>query len=265
MLAAQIANAKPGFFAKGRIESRVPSNPVRLGELTEIPLVLHVPGITELSVSQKSFDVPTQDSDRPRESRIITDSIQRVPILYHPDGSPYIKIRPLNVGQLEVEIGGRYPDGGVVKDSVSLDVKLPLAEPIGLIVGHVTGRPVNYPLLLTRMVPGKEGHPDRFPIGAKYENVNDAVPIDPSLISFDVRTANDRPVIDFDKVTGYYKPLQEGEALVQSRFGGWTNLTCVVVEGLADLNPRKFDNCRSLLLPGERLATPTRDDGSRLD
>jgi hypothetical protein len=263
MLAAQIANAKPGFFAKGRIESRVPSNPVRLGELTEIPLVLHVPGITELSVSQKSFDVPTQDSDRPRESRIILDSIRKVPILYHPDGSPYIKIRPLYVGPLEVEILGRYPDGGVVQNLISLDVKLPLAEPSGLIVGHVTGRPVNYPLLLDEIVPGREGHAHRFPIGAKYENVNDAVPIDPRLVSFDIRTVNDKPVIDFDKVTGYYKPLQEGVALVQSRFGGWTNLTCIEIAAGADLDPRKFDNCRSLLLPGERLATPTRDDGSR--
>jgi hypothetical protein len=263
MLAAQIANAKPGFSAEGRIESRVPSNPVRLGELTEIPLVLHVPGITELWISQKSFDVPTQDSDKPRESRIITDSIQRVPILYHPDGSPYIKIRPLNVGQLEVEILGRYPDGGVVKNAVSLDVKLPLAEPIGLIVGQLVGPPVNYPSILTEIVSGREGQAYRFPVGAKYENVNDAVPIDPSLVSFDVRTLNDKPVIDFDEVTGYYKPLQEGVALVQSRFGGWTNLTCITIAARADLDPRKFDNCRSLLLPGERLATPTRDDGNR--
>ena len=70
--------------------------------------------------------------------------------------------------------------------------------------------------------------------------------------------ANDASIIDLDRTTGYIKPLQVGEALVKTSFAGWTNLMCVLVESERNPDEGPTPTCESLLLPGEKLATPTR-------
>jgi hypothetical protein len=79
-----------------------------------------------------------------------------------------------------------------------------------------------------------------------------------------VRTAKGASIIKINKSTGgisiaegiSIKPLQPGEALVETRFGGLINLTCVVVKEEDDIyHPGPPHTCKSLLLPGEILAT----------
>jgi hypothetical protein len=89
-------------------------------------------------------------------------------------------------------------------------------------------------------------------VGAFYGNEKEQIQIDPAFASFQVRTANNAPIIALDKSTGSIKPLQLGEALVETSFGGWTNLTCVVVKNDFDPNERNSPNCKSLFHPGEK-------------
>lgn len=243
------AAAKTSFFAKGRIEIDRPSEPLKLGQKNEIPLRIRVPGITQLNSEQTGYHHQDADQDGPLVTERIDESIAELPILYHPDGSAYVELVPLRLGQVELDLRGRYPDGGLVKQSVMLDVELPSTPPQGIVVGRLGVVGKNHTIHEVLLNP--TGGRGTLHVGAKYDDVHGYLPIDPQFVSFEVRNGENAPAIDFDKTTGSFGTLHVGDALVVSTFGGWTNYTCVVVMDKFDPQGRNRPPCASLLSPDE--------------
>lgn len=244
------SSAKVSFFAKDRVEVEHPPEPLKLIQKSEIPLRIHVSGITKLGSFQTGYHHRDVDQDSELVPDIIRDSDEDLPIRRHPDGSAYIEVVPLRLGQLKLSLIGRYPDGGIVNLSIMLEVGLPSIPPKGIVVGQlgVAGR--NRTLDIAYLSP--PGSKNFLPVGARYDDVHGYLPIDPQFVSFNVRTAKDAPSIEFHKTTGSFTPLRIGDALVVTTFRGFTNLTCVVVKEKLNSNELNHDPCASLLSPTER-------------
>ncbi len=240
------------FSAPGRLDVVPPTHNLTLAEENEVFLQVHAPGLTAVEAKQVQYGPNDLQSRRmphsPRGGWAI------LPVTNHANGSASIKVTPLALGQLVLQIVGRFADGGDTKAEVVLNVQPPERTPDKLIVGDWAAPSSTARFVSAFMNP--KGVNYGLTVGAVYENVTDQVDIDPSFASFEVRTANDTPIIELDKSTGRIKPLRVGEALVETNFGGWTNLTCVVVKDHFD--SRNLLNCKSLLQPGERLGMPIR-------
>jgi hypothetical protein len=91
-------------------------------------------------------------------------------------------------------------------------------------------------------------------VHARYQGVKDIIAIGLTFVTFKVRTVQNAPIINLDESTGLLTPIHVGHALVETKFGGLTNLSCVVVESKFDKNRYDRSQCEELLLPGERLS-----------
>jgi hypothetical protein len=260
--ASQTGQEEPNvhiFQANDRVEILAPEHNLKLAEENEIPIRIHFPGLVKID-SQQLLYAPSDMKTR-LLPYLPEGGFAVLPILYHADGSAYVKVIPRRLGQIVFEIWANFPDGGYVKTETVLTVGLPDRLPQKLIIGQLGVPNANTPQMTVYLKP--ETARRALTTGVVYENLKEQIQIDPAFVSFEVRTANDASIIELDKSTGSIKPLQVGEALVQTTFGGWTNLTCVVVEEQFDPNMGATQNCKSLLLPGEKLGAPIRKDGAQ--
>lgn len=104
---------------------------------------------------------------------------QQLQISYHPDGSAYITIVPLSLGQVVLELLGSYPDYGIVHTKITLDVQPTQKHPMKLIVSQLSIPEQN----ATKIVLALTGDQTRnsLSLDAKYENLDTLVSIDPSF------------------------------------------------------------------------------------
>ncbi|WP_263416048.1 hypothetical protein [Terriglobus albidus] len=248
-LASQVATPKRPipFSAPGRLDVAAPAHNLKLAEENEITFRPRVAGLTEVETEQLRYVTERNSSVtlpfRPE------GGWAKVPLLYHPDGSASIKVTPRLLGRLALRIVARFPDGGVTNSEIMLNVEPPNRSPEKLTVG-------DSPWVRTFLGP-KE--PVRFlPISAIYKNVKEEVTINPAFASFHVRSENNAsPAIAIDPARGMIKPLGAGEALVETSFGGWTNLTCVIVKENRESSFRN-EGCKLMLRPGETVGMSIR-------
>jgi hypothetical protein len=237
------------FLAEGRVEVLAPAQPLKLAEENEIALRIHAPGLTRVSIEQADITYV------PRDRAVFDNSAYALlPVLHRDDGSTYIKVTPRFLGQLILRLKAFFPDGGLTKTESIFTVEPPERAPTKLVVG-LNGSMRNLRKMWVYLKPDTDKY--ALTVGAFYEGVKDQVPIDASYVSFKIRTKEEASIIELDKY-GSIKPLQLGEAVVETTFGGWTNLTCVLVENEYHPQVGPTSNCQALLLPGEKLATPTR-------
>jgi len=229
MIKLQSPDTRPGHIVTDRIRAEDPAEKPRLGETIQIPLTIFVSGIQKLWTTQYYFDNELQDPTSHLVPKLVPESILELPIEHSADGRAFITLRLLRAGQLKITISGRYPDGNVANLSKNLDVGLPQALPTGIIVGRFGLVGSNFAVLTERLNASGVEPLSKWPLGAKYESVKQIVPIDPKMATYRFRTINHRPVIAFNRETGNYKLLEPGEEIVETTFGGWTNLTCVEV------------------------------------
>jgi hypothetical protein len=249
---------KEPFFANGRIEAATPSGQLKLAEENEIPLRIHTQGLTRLHVTQSSYQ---GDLTGPESSWVlssITGGESDVPVQFHSDGAAYIRFIPLRLGHIKFDMWGQYPDGGIVRISLVLSVELPSRSPKRIIVGDEIGTPPGaVPVMFAFLNPKRRRNERHWVrIRAEYDGVTDLVPIDGKFAAFKIRKSSRPSVIEFDSSTGAFRPLNLGEVVIETTFGGWRALTCIDVEDRFNFDVIRPDGCKTLLSPGEKLATP---------
>jgi len=243
------------FPAPDRLDVIVPSHSLKVAEENELTLRPHAPGLTGVTIAQVKYD--PDDMVARKRPHFLHGGWASLPVLPQPDGSVSIKVIPLALGQLELQMTARFADGGFTKSNIVLNVQPSGEIPEKLVVGE-WGSPSSQARYVTVFLAAKKPG-GGLTVNAFYKNVTEEVEIEPSFASFKVRTANNSsPVISIDKATGLIRPVREGEALVETTFGGWTNLTCVVVQDHFDSPSRHLFDCRSQLRPGEQIGMSVR-------
>ncbi|HEY1213361.1 MAG TPA: hypothetical protein VGE93_06980 [Bryobacteraceae bacterium] len=218
-------------------------------------LRVHAPGLTTVTIQQVQYD--PDDTVTKTRPHFLHGGWASVSALHKPDGSDSIKVTPRALGPVVLQVIARFADGGFTKSEVVLNVQPSTEIPEKLVVGE-WGTPMDQARWVSAFLDPK-APTSGLTVSALYKNVTEEVKIGPSFASFEVRTANNSsPAISIDNTTGLIKPLRGGDALVETSFGGWTNLTCVVVEDHYDLSHLSHQNCRSLLRPGEQVGMSIR-------
>jgi hypothetical protein len=232
--------------ADDRIEVLL-DHPVTVAEPAKIPLRISMRGLTSIMTNQRRYDASGHNPAAPIES-----SKQTVPIQISADGSPYITITPLLLGKVELGLTGGFSDGGIFYKRVVLDVAPTQKRPEKLMVGHLGYPAENTPRIL-KSLRGEEAE-DVLNIYATYEGLSVPVRIDPSFVVFRIISGDQGDPIRLNQETGYFTTTHPGQVLVETSFGGRTNLTCVVVEPqLAAGMSYGADKCQKMLPAGKKL------------
>jgi hypothetical protein len=229
------------------VDLPVPASPLRLAEENEVNLVVKAPGLARVRVLQNR---KLAGYDGYIEGLGTATS----PVLRHPDGSNYIRVVPMGLGQVELTIEGTFVGGFYFEKKVIIQVEAPERKPARLTVGPPSFDPGKMFLFIN-------GHPttQRVKIFAAYSDVKDPIRIDTPDATFDIRATDNNPPFEIDPSTGIFKLLHSGHALLQTSFGGTAVLTCVSVEENSDAIARGryyLSHCEELYKPGEEVVKP---------
>ena len=251
--AAQAPNRVPRkvFRANDRFEILFPEKRLTLAEANEIPLRIHGTGLTTLESLQTQYHDDAPDLVYNEAPDLVPGGRQTLQILHHTDGSPYANIVPMRLGKIELTLDGEFPDGGLFLQKRMLDVGPPQRRPDKLQIGRL-GPKQGVTRILVPLSRDQTG--SRLTIYAKYDSLDMPIKIDPAFATFKITSRDQTAPVQLDEKTGRLTPLHPGQALMETTFGGRSNLTCVVVEELIDPNQSYFgENCGQLLSPGEKL------------
>jgi hypothetical protein len=236
------------FPAGDRVDILPAPGDIRLAEEAELPLAIRAKGLVKVSSAQARY--VGENSFNPG----IFGSDKTLPVLYHPDGTAYIKVTPMGLGQVQLSIFGRFPDGGYFMKRTKLQVGVPEHKPIKLVVGQ-GGMPNSpSPVIFLQIGP----HRNSVNVNALYGNVKELIEIPASFAKFTIRSHDDPPAIHLDESTGIITPIHVGQALVVTSFAGLKHLSCVIV------TQNVFDGyvhppCKNLLALDEALDLPSRE------
>lgn len=234
------------FEANERLDMSV-SRSFTLGEPARINLQFHIGKLSKVIVEQlQNGSHGIQRGDK------IAGGAQALPVQTDADGTSYITITPLRLGQITLELSAIFPDGGVVHNFLLLDVIPRQKQPEKLLVGDMWLPQRNTPKFFLSMTP--EASQDVVNIYAKYDDLTNLIRVAPSFAAFRIITDSGPHPIQLDKQTGVITALHPGQALLETSFGGRKNLTCVVVEPTYNPNaPNPGMNCQQLVPPGGKL------------
>jgi hypothetical protein len=231
-------------FTEGQIQ--VPPQELKVGEVNELTLGIHVPGLTSVfTLQKKAGALPFADQ--------VEGGEQELPVLYHADGSAYIRLVPMQLGDIELQIVAVSSERQFDRSTVKLHVGPSSRQPAELWIdsnGFALQQDVIRLDLDDPRWAGKT--PDRrqylSPV-AFYPDVLAPVYLDIPSLQFKVTQPAGAPAIDFDKATGSMRPVRLGNALLETSYGGLVRRTCVQVRTSRDVFDR--DNCKQL-----RAASP---------
>lgn len=222
----------PGtFFANDRVEIETPAKDLVLTEENEISLAIHSPGLLKVFTYQKD-----------ETAEPVIGGAAEPPVLHHQDGSAYISVVPMRVGEVTLSISGKFSDGGYFNKEVSVNVRPPERDPSKFAVS-------DSPVIHMHLA----GH-DRnmLYVDAWYDGFNSPFWIKAPFVRYTMRTNSNVPVINLDETTGVITPLNVGEVLVTTRFGDKEYLNCVIVtQNISSYYDPAA--CKKLLRPGEQL------------
>lgn len=122
--ASPCANGKE--IPEGRLAIIPLKQPLKLEEANEIRISVHGYNVHSANVSWSYYTV-NGDLWSP-------DARMNVTVMYHADGSPYVRIVPEKLGKLRLALSACFDDGGSAVDSVDAEVVLPERKPEKLLV-----------------------------------------------------------------------------------------------------------------------------------
>jgi len=228
----------------GRLQIPALTHPLKLEELNDIPIQLH--GF------KVRFAVASWRYDRGNGSLGPQVGLEDVTVLYHSDGSAYVKLTPETLGKSKIHIDILFEDGGTEDGFVTSDVVYPDRKPEEFIVARmVTGYTKNTGTVLMDLstMSGEEGIE---PI-ALYKDALSPAHIPAKDVKFKLITATESdPPISIDEATGIITARHIGHALIQTTFQDFSVLTCVDVRENA--NPRGRGTVCSELVPAGMTA-----------
>jgi hypothetical protein len=234
------------FDASNRLDVLTSDQPLALAEPSQIPLRILTTGLDSLFLSQSQYFGYSPD--------FVYGSQQTEQIHYYPNGNPYITVVPMRLGKVELDVIGRFSDGGICKKKVALNIVPSQKSPNRLMVGHIGTQPDRNALRVLMAMSGDRSR-DWLNVYAVYDGIATPVSINADFATFKINSGNQTDPIQLDQ-TGRLTPIHTGEALIETSFGGRTNLTCVVVEETIIPDRSYFNkNCKQLLSMGEKLGT----------
>jgi hypothetical protein len=166
-------------------------------------------------------------------------------VQYDADGSSYVTFIPTKLGTLSLTVAIRFEDGRVVNDVVNVQVGLPDRKPDRLIVSQTSIPDKDADTLYLDLSTKEWLHPEAF-----YHDVSQPMIIDAKYVKFNMTTLDNDPPITLDKSTGLITALHSGHALIETKYEGLSDRTCVIVSSTA----RQVDDhsrCKELYPPGE--------------
>ena len=236
-------------IAKGRLSIPALVNPLKLEEPNEVPIELRGYKVHSAYVSVSYNDGYA--------SRYPGFASYYATILYHPDGSAFLRFIPENLGKLHLQINVDFDDGYF--DVAKLDtaeVVLPDRKPEKFYV-NVGSHGTLY-LDLTGRIKWAVMDPLAVYTGAVHP-----VPIPTEYLRFKIITENEsNPPISVDRSTGTIMAINYGHALVQTTFEGISTLNCVSVQEDASSGANRLD-CSELVPPGMTLPKTGLEDVPR--
>jgi hypothetical protein len=227
-------NPPPDFLSvKSRLTVRVPGQALHLGEENAFEIALKGPDLQRLVVIQgqkDSFGNPVDLGDQGQEP-----SLQR-----RPDGTNFVSVVPVGLGNVEFDFVASFIDGGFETETVTANV--------------VASRPprrleIDSMLFGDRSMQYLEvGQQKILWIKAYFEGVPNPLTIPAKGMQFKVSQTKGEPAIRFDSTTGTINSLRLGHALIESTYAGVQQTTCVLVKE-SDFFDR--GNCEELRANGD--------------
>jgi hypothetical protein len=207
---------------RGRIVITAPSKPFYLGEESTLELKLKGPAPLHILTMQSVLQANGVSSPS------IEGGDKEAVLNGNGDGHASVKFTPLRAGKLEVRVNVFFSDGGF--DGASVIVDVVTSSPPVKLAGEFVMKGVNYIL----MDLSEEDRSRRLRISATYAGVNEPLPIQPDQAQFKLAMSKEAPPIDFDPSTLKIKALRIGHALIETRYGGLSLRTCVLVRESRD-------------------------------
>ncbi len=205
----------------GRLQIPPLTKPLKLEEANEIPILVN--GYKVHSAFAKWSYYTTDGNLMP------PDDGNEVTVMYHADGSAYVKIVPEKLGKLQLSIVASFDDGGLANARADAVVVYPDRKPEKIYV-TTTGRGdfrTSRTIYMDLSEMSKMEH--LFP-RALYKDAVHPVPIPATDVSFMlITTTENDPPITIEESTGIITALHIGHALIQTTFQGFSVLTCVDV------------------------------------
>ena len=245
------ASDKP-LLANDRVEVQAPGTPATLAHPIEIPLRVKMEGLTTLLSHQTVLIFQQQHT--------VNASYATLQIQHRGDGGAYVTVMPMALGRVTFAFTGRFTDGALVQKQIVLMV-LPPREPAATLIVGQLGTPTENAIKLILAMSGPDSRnpvnihaTNSVNIYAKYETVRSLLHIDPSYAQFKIVSSGSASPISLNEKTGLITALHPGHALLETSFGGHTNVACVVVLQKLETGRSYYErNCSDLLSPGEKL------------
>jgi hypothetical protein len=119
----------PIRLANNRVEFVVPAKALELAQPTKIRLIIHVPGLKRLLISQSRVSEggrlePIRAGDA--EADVLADT----------GGLASVSVVPMGLGRLELRFFGKYPDGAVFIDRMRVEVVPPTVSQRDCLLGQ---------------------------------------------------------------------------------------------------------------------------------
>lgn len=147
-------------------------------------------------------------------------------LMTSPAGQPYVVVKPMTIGRLNLDLEVPCTNRSVAKTDVDIVVSLPEGKPDSFFTSSEPGdRKAGF---IYVELP-KAG---RIPVYfyAKYPGSEDAASIPPHAVK--VRAINpldEPPVLEPGDQPGTFRGLRLGHALIEARFQGKEDLTCITI------------------------------------
>jgi hypothetical protein len=230
----------------GRLQIPFLIHPLKLEEQNEIPIEVHGFKVRSATASWRY--------DRGNGTFGPTSDEEDVAVLYHADGSAYIKLIPGRLGKCLLLLNVLFDDGGIANETANSEVVYPDRKPEKFYVISAQSsddRPhgtIRMDLSsITRL--GIEPR-------ALYKDALHPVHIPATDVKFRLISATESdPPIAIDNSTGLITARHVGDALIQTTFQDFSVLTCVDV--LENVRSRgKPVVCRELVPAGMTAPLP---------
>ncbi len=223
------------FNAADRVRLTAPRT-LLLAQKNDLPLKIVGGNLDTIFVFQKQ-----EKAEDATIKESIPDGDASLPVLRRENGEAYIQLTPLRLGKVIFDLHGTFKDGGMWNQRIALQVEPPAEAPLAF---YANRGEVN------QMLDETNGF-ILIPL-ANYPGLQHSVRIDHHFVSFNVRTAGNRRVIEINPATGQVKPVAVGDALIQTSYAGASTLTCVMVHNKNSVTFEQKSHCRDLLREGER-------------
>jgi hypothetical protein len=208
-------------IVNGRLQIPPLTQPLKLEEENEIPILLHGYKVHSADASWSYYYTNSQLAPE--------DDAKELTVMYHEDGSAYVKIVPEKLGKLQIAMAVYFEDGGGDVARVDGEVVYPDRKPEKAYV--TTEQRGDFQISGTIYLDLSErSKMERLLPRALYKGAAHPVPIPLADVGFKLTTTKESdPPISIDNSTGIITALHIGHALIQTTFQGFSVLTCVDV------------------------------------